>query len=76
MNNLLIKCPQCGTVYRIIKTDRENECLITDFNDRIKLDIVTAESTCMKCNHRIELLENSIVTESWIADLLFKVRGN
>lgn len=76
MNNLLIKCPHCGTVYRIIKTDRENECLITDFNDRVKLDIDTAESNCMKCNNRIALLDNSMITESWIADLLFKVKGN
>lgn len=76
MNNLLIRCAKCGTVYRIIKTDRENQCLITDFGDKIKIDSDTAICNCMKCNNQIELLDNSIVTESWIADLIFKVKGN
>lgn len=76
MNNLLIKCPHCGTIYKITKTDRENEYLITDFGDKIKLNIETAESKCIKCNNSIQVLDNSIITEDWIANLLFKVKGN
>ena len=75
MNNLLLKCPNCGTIYKITKTDREKQSLITDFGDRIKLNPENASSICIKCNTEIEILDNSMVTESWVADLVFKIKG-
>lgn len=75
MNNLLIKCPTCGTVYRIVEADKVALKLTTDFGDILNMDPETYDAICMKCNTIIDLLSNSMVTESWIADLLFKIKG-
>ena len=75
MNNLLLKCPTCGTIYRIVEADKQALKLITDFGDKLDMNEETYDATCIKCNTVIDTLPNSMITESWIADLLFKIKG-
>jgi transcription elongation factor Elf1 len=59
----LIQCPACGQLY---KTDKKENRYITDYNDDIT-------DHCIKCKNTIT--PNVIMTEDWIADMVFKIKG-
>ena len=75
MNQLLMKCPNCGVIYRITHTDRDNLQVVTDFGDHIQLNPDNLNAICLKCNDEINLAKDSMVTKNWIADALFRVKG-
>ena len=65
----LIFCPHCGQAFKIVKEDKY---LYTDFNDRFYNKAIT---NCVKCHKEFNLKDNSLITDDWIADLIFKVKG-
>lgn len=61
----ILKCTNCGTLFKCLK--KQNENFITDFGDVLN-------NTCMHCHHKLS--SRIIKTEDWIADLIFRVKGN
>ena len=66
-----IRCPKCG---KIFKTKLHKNGYETDFGDllRVRGNIIH----CLKCEKSFSVTENRIVTEEWIADMIFKIKGN
>ena len=64
----IIQCPECGQMY---KTDGKPTVkglrYITDYNDDVT-------EKCVVCKKKIK--PSVIKTEDWIADLVFKIKGN
>lgn len=56
----LLRCKNCGKIYKAIK---EQDGFITDFGDKL--------TNCF-CNGDFDIIQ----TEYWIADLVFKIKGN
>ena len=63
----ILQCPKCGQVY---KTDLhptvKGARYITDYNDDVT-------EKCIKCNSK--MTPSIMKTEDWIADLVFKIKG-
>lgn len=74
MNNILIRCDKCGKIYKIVKGDVENKIFYTDFNDALRMDNEYM-LTCLNCGDRYKVLDNSKITEDWIASAVFNVKG-
>lgn len=64
MDNYLLRCPKCGKIYKCTK---QNNKYITDFGDDVT-------NKCISCNTAMNPI--IILTTDWIAELLFKVKGN
>lgn len=64
----LVQCPECGCVYKCkgVATVRGLR-YITDYNDDIT-------ETCVCCKKKIT--PKAMITEDWIADLVFKIKGH
>lgn len=74
MNNILIKCPHCNTIFKIVKS-ADCGIFITDFGD-----VFTPEENynykCLNCKEEFNILNNHKITEDWVANLFFKIKGN
>ena len=66
----LIKCPYCGRIYKIVKEDRHFH---TDLGGVLHKKKDSCQ--CMHCKKLFPTIENSMNTEDWIANLLFKIKG-
>ena len=75
MCKLLIHCPHCGKIFKIIRAEHDEKIsFITDFNDKFIAD-ENYNYHCISCGGVFDVTKNSMTTESWIADMLFKVKG-
>lgn len=72
MNNLLVKCPHCKRIFKIVKTQGNN--IVTDFNDTMEVNVDNFLVKCL-CGRQFNFVQNTILTEDWIADLFYKVKG-
>lgn len=61
----ILRCPRCETLFKCAKT-LEGE-FITDFGDKLK-------NNCIHCNNPLD--KKIMQTDDWIANLIFKVKGN
>ena len=77
MDNLLVKCPHCNCIYKIIDAKKEDNkfIFITDMNGKLKPN-ENFEYTCIKCKGQFNILEHCMKTEDWIANLVFEIKGN
>lgn len=56
----LLHCQDCGTIYKA----RKEDTFVTDYGDEL--------DHCLVCEGELD----AIHTDEWIADLMFKVKGN
>lgn len=74
MNNILLRCDKCGKIYKIVKGEPDNQVFYTDFNDALRID-EEGKITCLVCGNRYEVLGNNMITDDWIANAVFTVKG-
>ena len=76
MRNYILICPNCGKMYKIvdIQEGRNGQIYITDFGDRFECDM-EGYYGCMCC-HQPYQINTIMMTEDWVADLVFTTRGN
>lgn len=72
---MLLRCKHCGQIYKIVNTVDSN--FVTDFQDLIPVDKSTNCAECIKCknNFLLQLGDNMIFTEDWVADKVFTIKG-
>ena len=76
MNNILLTCPHCNKIFKIVRKDTVNGLpeYITDFNDKFILQ--NSSYHCISCGYPISFRTNAIVTDDWIADMVFNVKSS
>ena len=64
----IVRCPKCGRMYKTTgKLTSKGLRYITDYNDDVT-------ENCIICKHKITPIV--METDDWIADLVFKIKGN
>ena len=76
----LLKCPHCNQLFKIVTKHFDpttlSTYLITDLNWRFEVDDLDNSTICICCEEEFKPLERLMKIDDWVADMVFKVRGN
>ena len=70
MNNYILRCEKCGKMFKAHTLQQINgqNVYITDYNDKLQ-----DHSNCVICKQNTTY--KVLKTQSWIADLVFTIKG-
>lgn len=74
MDNYIIKCEHCGKMFKITDTKPNpyGRIFITDYGDKF----IPHKDKYICINCKKEFIPHILKTDNWIADLVFKIKGN